>query len=102
LGTALHRDITDAERTKWRSGSPSEWAEESYTITLTPAVEYCNKKADACCYPKGDTCERNGSGKATLHLHDSYLDAHSDAVETQMKKAGVRLAWLIEQALGEH
>lgn len=92
-------EITDADRTSWKSGSPSDWAAESYQITRASEVEYCTVQGGSCCYPQGNDCEQHGNQMTTLTLDDDYLEAHVETVRTQMKKAGVRLARLLEQSI---
>ena len=98
LGTQLQEEITDAQRSAWTAGTPAEWAAEALVITRAPDTDYCEIEGSSCCYPDSETCERQGA-KSTVELDDSYLESHAAIVREQMKKAGVRLAHLIEQGL---
>lgn len=99
VGATLHRDITDAQRAAWRAGSVADWATESYRITRTPELRYCTAKHGRCCYPESPTCERPADHEATIVLDEAYLDTHVPLVRELLKKAGVRLAALLERTL---
>jgi hypothetical protein len=100
LGTVLQAEINDTDRTSWKSGSLSDWAAATYALTRTTDLQYCTLEGGSCCYPDASDCEQHGDHMTTLTLDDDYLEAHVDTVRTQMKKAGVRLARLLEQSLG--
>ena len=79
---ALHAEITDAERNAWRTFDIMEWAEESFDLARTSAYRK----------PGGGQVE---AGDA---LSDAYYKAGLPIVREQLKKAGVRLAHLINAA----
>lgn len=99
MGAALHREISDAQRVAWRTGTLADWATESYRITRMPELQYCIHKDGRCCYPESPTCERQTDAKATVALGNGYLDAQAPLVRELLQKAGVRLALLLERAL---
>jgi hypothetical protein len=101
LGTKLDAEITDAERAQWRQGTLLDWAEESYAVTRKAETKYCLMKGDSCCYNRR-SCE-NRAGRSTneqtkrlMRLPHSYVDAEVATVKEQLKKAGVRLAAVLE------
>lgn len=104
LGTKLHAEITDAERTQWRRGSLVEWAQESYAIARKADTRYCLMQGDRCCYDvhacqnaAGNDRQRQTS--RLTHLPHSYDEDEVGTVKLQFKKAGVRLAALLEKLL---
>jgi len=102
LGTKLQAEITDEERAQWRQGTLVDWAEESYAITRKADTKYCMIEGDSCCY-NTNSCEYTGDkSKQTtrlMHLAHSYDDGEVDTVKERLKKAGVRLAAILEAQL---
>ena len=104
LGGKLHAEITDAERARWRQGTIVDWAAESYAITRRAGTRYCLMKGDRCCYDT-QACENTAGSdekrqtKRLTHLPHSYDDSEVDTVKQQLKKAGVRLAAILQAQL---
>ena len=83
IAQRLMAKITTAQRTQWSSGSAAEWAQESFEVARTHAYGQLPPASSADHY----------------HLSDQYvLDATSVTAE-QLSKAGVRLAYVINEAL---
>jgi len=104
LGTKLHAEITDAERAQWRRGSLIDWAEESYAIARRADTGYCLMRDNRCCYDRRACVNTAGSDtqrqtKRLMDLPRSYDEEEVATVKLQFKKAGVRLAALLEQLL---
>lgn len=89
----LKDGITPALRDQWRVAKPLEWAQESYAITTTKDVQYC----DWTTGPDGDLCSPEG---ASRDLTKDYQDEFQTVVETRLQQAGVRLAERIHKSLG--
>jgi hypothetical protein len=104
LGTKLHAEITNTERAQWRRGTLVDWAEESYTIARGAATHYCLMKGTRCCYD-AHACENRAASdreRQTQRLTDlphGYADAQVATAKQQLKKAGVRLATILEAQL---
>jgi hypothetical protein len=75
--------ISKEQQRKWQSGSPSDWAVETFEVA----------KADAY----GQLPEP--SARNTYQLTDEYVTTATDDVALQLSKAGVRLAFLLNKAL---
>lgn len=89
----LKSRITPALRAQWDAAAPLEWAQESYALTITDDVDYCEWEQNdegAVCSPEGHT--RN--------LGVSYQQKFQDDVELRLQQAGSRLADQIQAALG--
>jgi hypothetical protein len=83
LATKLLAQITPAQASGWASGAADEWALETFAIG----------KADAYGNPP--------LSKATpQHLSAAYVAQAEKDVALQLSKAGVRLAYVLNQALG--
>jgi hypothetical protein len=86
---SLQKHITKTEKKKWlASTTPLQWAQESYDITTTPAVEYCREAA-------GD-CGTFGTGRV---LTSAYQKKFISVVDQRLQMAGTRLAALIHENL---
>ncbi len=79
LAEALDHRVTPAERKQWEKGSVEDWALESHRLARQVAYGLL---------PPGPNPE----------LGQAYVDAAIPVVETQLEKAGIRLAYLLNQA----
>jgi len=93
--------LTPAEIAKWSSGSPGDWAQESYNVakevTYSFAKETPKDQAGKYAFParKG---EKDPCGSVPLyHVDAGYRDRALAAVKEQLAKAGVRLAFLLRE-----
>jgi hypothetical protein len=83
VAQAVAADSTSRERSAWRAGTSAEWAMESFR--LAHSVAYGRLPAPTA-----------GGG---YELGDDYINAATAAVRLQLARAGVRLAWFLNQAL---
>jgi hypothetical protein len=80
--------IDAAQRSRWEQGSIADWVNESHTIArdfVYPAL------------PGGFACSRRIEG--VLAIDDAYYSRAAPVVEEQIRKAGVRLARVVNEAL---
>jgi hypothetical protein len=75
--------ITAADRARWSSGTPLDWALETYAVSKKHA--YGGLPA--------------ASGRARYQLSQAYVDDATAVTAEQLSKAGVRLALLLNRAL---
>lgn len=80
LAAELARHITDEDRTAWTQGSIEDWALEGHRLAQTVAY--------------GDLDSQN-----TAVIGPDYERQAEPVIETQLEKAGVRLAYLLNTAL---
>ena len=98
LARTLRGKISAADRTKWLNSSPVDWAAESYAMARAKDVQYCTLNAqNECCYLKSE-CVRHARHR-TVPITEVYDTSHVDVVATQLQKAGVRLAALLNANL---
>lgn len=96
--------LTPADVRKWSSGTPADWAQESYKVAKDITYSYVKdvpKDAVASKYSfpvrKG---ENDPCGPVPVYRIDaSYRDRALAAVKEQLAKAGVRLAFLLRENL---
>jgi hypothetical protein len=80
VADACEAEPTSAQKASWRRGTPQQWAEESFAI------------ARGNIYPPLQ-------GRRNVMLPVSYPRAQAHVTCTQLAKAGVRLAWLLNETL---
>jgi hypothetical protein len=104
LSTAqtLHDEITAEDRATWVSSeidanALAVWANESLAITLRPSVQYCVRKDDACWY--SNEAMAFPSRPRSVEMDDAYLELHAPLVRDRLKRAGVRLAAILNTVL---
>ncbi len=84
LAQRLITEITPALRREWAKGTTQDWARQSFAV------------AQAIAY--GDLPRPDAAG--IYELPPGYVDAASDAVRVQLERAGIRLAAVLNAALG--
>ena len=86
IAADLDARITPADRTTWAAGTPRTWAMESFQLG----------RKDAYALPSRPTCADHGSVALTAAYQAT---ARRDAA-LQLEKAGVRMAAMLNRALG--
>jgi hypothetical protein len=81
----LITEITPALRQAWSQGTAGDWARQSFALGRSIAY--------------GELPRPDASG--VYELPAGYVEAASDAVRVQMERAGVRLAAVLNAALGD-
>jgi S1/P1 Nuclease len=97
----LQAGITDAQRAEWRASNPVDWANESFAIARKPEVGYCVMVADICQYAADNREFDEGEPEKVVVIDDAYLDRHVSIARERIAMAGVRLAGLLNRALGD-
>jgi hypothetical protein len=97
----LRADITDEQRAEWVASDAVAWANESAAIARAPDVGYCVSSGDACQYEADNRELDDGEPEKVVVVDDSYLDRHAPVVRERIAMAGVRLAGLLNSALGD-
>lgn len=70
--------------------TPADWANESFAIVKSGQTEYCKMTEGSC-----DAPSRN------VNIDSTYIRANVPIVREQLLKAGLRLARLLDQAVGQ-
>ncbi|UWU82997.1 S1/P1 nuclease [Bradyrhizobium yuanmingense] len=85
----IAKSITPALQELWTQASdPRDWANESFAISRAAATQYCVRHGDSCDQPTDD-----------IVIDAAYIEANREVVRTQLAKAGVRLAHLLNKVL---
>lgn len=85
VATSLIAQVNPAQLQQWSAGGPRDWAQETFQVGQQQAY--------------GKLPKPNANGVYVLSA--GYTKAGSQAAATQLTKAGVRLAYLLNDALGE-
>jgi hypothetical protein len=106
IASELRAEITDQDRAKWAPGKIDlaavvGWANESLAISLSPKVEYCVQKPGECWYTANQKTFPGNGPRKKVEANDEYLTRHAPTVRERLKMAGVRLAAVLNTALGE-
>jgi hypothetical protein len=80
--------IGEADRAAWERGTISEWIDESHRI----AREFVYPRL-----PVASSCSRKIQG--VVAIDESYYSAAAPIIDAQIRKAGVRLARVLNESL---
>lgn len=83
IAQSLIANITDAQRAQWSAGMADDWAEESFTVAQNHSYGLLPSPTSTNHY----------------NLPQSYVTDAKSVVATQLSKAGVRLAFVLNNAL---
>jgi hypothetical protein len=85
IASDLIGHISTAQEKEWQAGKPSDWAKESFQVA------------------KADTYGLlpEPSSRGSYRLSDEYVTTATDDVARQLSRAGVRLAFVLNKALGK-
>ena len=97
----IRAGISDEQRAAWLASDAAAWANESFAIARSPAVGYCVMVGEACQYEAGNHEYAEGEPKKVVVVDQAYLDTHAAVARERIAMAGVRLAGLLNQALGD-
>ncbi len=86
---ALMVGIQPEDEAAWRNGDPKQWAWETHELAVTRAYRFTD----------GSPLPRAVDGGTIDLTEANYISANVPVVREQLQKAGVRLAWLINEAL---
>lgn len=88
--------VTDKDRATWRASTPIDWA----ASPSRSQVGYCVRAGTGCWYHEDNERLDEGQPTRTIEIDRTYIETHAPTVREQLVKAGVRLAGLLNQALG--
>ena len=84
IAADLNRQITEIDIQTWSKGAPADWAMESFAIARQDAY--------------GQLPQPNARG--TYQLPEAYISMATHDVASQLSKAGVRLAFMLNKVFG--
>jgi hypothetical protein len=84
VAATLIGQISEQQRKEWSSGTPADWAMEAFTLARRDAYELLQRPGD----------------QGTYKLSPAYTEQAARDVALQLSRAGVRLAFVLNRALG--
>jgi hypothetical protein len=84
------KTITPARIESWTHSKPMDWANESFAIAEQAQTKYCIRQGSSCEHPSGK-----------VKIDAAYVAANTPIIREQLQKSGVRLAHLLDAALGK-
>lgn len=88
--TELMKGISPAKREVWIHSDPMDWANESFAIAESPDAKYCSQQGTTCVPIAG-----------SVKVDEAYMKANIPTIKLQLQRAGIRLAHLLDGALGK-
>ena len=95
----LTAEITMSEGCAWIASKPIDWANESFAITTAAQTGYCVEVGGVCEYQAGNEQLDPGEPKKMVTIDAAYVAASTPVVRDRLKRAGVRLAQMLNEAL---
>jgi len=99
IATDLSGGVTPANRNRWNSTGPKTWANESFELTTSDAVEYCIKKDSGCWYAADNKTLDANEARRVAVVNDAYMERQLPTVKKRLTQAGIRLGHSLNQAL---
>jgi hypothetical protein len=96
---ALEAEITAADHAAWVQSAPVDWANESFAIAIATGTNYCTSGAISCEYTPGNEQFDPGEQERKVTIDAAYVARSTPIIRDRLKRAGVRLAHLLDQAL---
>jgi hypothetical protein len=88
--TELMKSIAPAKIESWTHSDPMDWANESFAIAEQARSEYCIRQGASCDHPSGE-----------VKIDAAYVAVNTPIVREQLQRSGVRLAHMLDAALGK-
>lgn len=101
IAEKLRDGVSDADRKQWTKTPIAEWANESYQITISSVANYCVENNGTCRYSADNEELDQGEARKTVTVDEAYLAANGPKIESQLRKAGIRLGRLLDDLLGD-
>ena len=95
----LAGEIVSADTWAWVQSSPVDWANESFAITIADPADYCDMAGANCAYAPGNEQFDPGKPERQVTIDAAYVARSTPVIRDRLKRAGVRLAHLLDEAL---
>lgn len=92
-GDLITRSITKADIKQWYGGTPTTWAIDSYKIAVADAYTGLRSRALPTCAAE--------NAQNPIALSEGYRTRAAQVARSQLMKAGIRLAYVLNTTLGK-
>src|SRR5215468_2635186 len=89
--------LPDSDRAAWVTVPIAGWANESFQVTRRKSVQYCVRVGVKCFYQQGNETFSEGENEKVVIVDAAYLEQHVPFVRDRLKRAGIRLADLLNR-----
>lgn len=93
--------MTDERRRSLAAGSVDDWVWQSHELALADVYRELRIPREPVEFPASCNDAPLAIGDLRLHISAAYLDGMKPVVRDQLTKAGLRLARLLNDTLGE-
>ena len=93
--------LPDSDGAAWVAVPIAGWANESFQVTRRKSVQYCVRVGTKCFYQPGNETLSEGEDEKVVVVNAAYLEQHVPFVRDRLKRAGIRLAHLLNSTLGQ-
>ena len=93
--------LSDSDRAAWVAVPVAGWANESFQVTRRKSVQYCVQVGTKCFYQQGNETFSEGEDEKVVIVNAAYLEAHVPVVRDRLRRAGIRLGYLLNTTLGQ-
>jgi S1/P1 Nuclease len=95
----LLANTTLSEERRFVATPMESWAEESFEITRRPETEYCVMVGTTCQYSETQDVFREDMPERVVRIDQAYRDRFKGVAEERVRRAGFRLAHLVNKTL---
>ena len=104
IAALLRSEITAEERKAWApanldASAVAAWATESLEIATRPSVQYCFQHDGECWYTP--EAQQFAGKPRKVEINANYLEDEAPIVRDRLKRAGIRLAAILNAVLSE-
>ena len=95
----LTGEVVSADTWAWVQSTPVDWANESFAISIADPTDYCDLAGATCEYEPGNVQFDPGEQERKVTIDATYIAMSTPIIRDRLKRAGVRLAHLLDEAM---
>ena len=94
------KSITDQTRAELIASDVRQWADESFQLATAPHTAYCQRMGRECAFnAAAQQITRPENAHKSVTVDEAYLRKHDPITRDRLLRAGIRLAFVLNQAL---
>ena len=95
------RQIGLPDSDRWVAVPIAGWANESFQVTRRKSVQYCIRVGSKRVDQEGTETFSKGEAEKVVIVNAGYLELHVPLIRDRLRRAGVRLAGVLNRTLGQ-